>query len=122
MKHWRLVIDLETADKAAFLASLPERRYETLAEVLEEYGVPVALSLDREATEWPNGGDGSLPPGTCWVVCADLSGGFRLPSQDLWLGTDSEVFGRTRVRGRRRRFQSRWVELLLGDALRYVRR
>ena len=80
-----------------------------LAEVLEEYGVAVALSLaSKEA-----GNDRPAPdlsPGTCWVICADLSSGFRLPQQQLWLGTDVEVFGRTRVRGRRRRFH--------GDAFR----
>ena len=71
-----------------------------LAEVLEEYGVSVALSLpETSPSDRP-----PLTPGTCWVICADLSSGFRLPQQQLWLGTDVEVFGRTRVRVRRRRF------------------
>ena len=111
-----------------------------LAEVLEEYEVPVALTLPdgdahhpptyaqsgqqgAEGVERPGAGGGKskrpgdepstepLPrPGICWVTCADLSNGFRLPDQQLWLATDAEVFGRTRVRGRRRRFH--------GDAFR----
>jgi transcription-repair coupling factor (superfamily II helicase) len=138
-----------------------------LAEVLEEYDIPVALSVDEdqpnrrtdtsapsgqggaEGADRPGAGGGdqkkpsggtqrksheeevvagkgkrtagvpasgvfqdttTLPPGTCWVTCADLSAGFRLPELGLWLGTDAEVFGRTRVRERRRRFH--------GDAFR----
>lgn len=91
-----------------------------LAEILEDYGVHATLSLPDGNGRGPAGADpieaadtGDLPPlepGTCWITCADLSAGFRLPAQAFWLGTDAEVFGRTRVRGRRRRFH--------GDAFR----
>jgi len=95
-----------------------------LAEVLEEYGVPVALSLangetgdrrhpthaETERVDSPDSHQPDTFAGTCWVICADLSSGFRLPDQSLWLATDLELFGRTRVRGRRRRFH--------GDAFR----
>jgi len=127
-----------------------------LAEVLEEYEVPVALSLPsadaddqpptsgdagQQDAERPGAGDGKsrradtdpvveasppkLAPGTCWVICADLSAGFRLPDEALWLGTDAEVFGRTRVRGRRRRFhgdafRSDFRNLAPGDAVVHV--
>jgi len=77
-----------------------------LAEILEEYGVRVSLSLPEPEAER----HADLEPGTCWVICADLSSGFRLPTQGFWLGTDAEIFGRTRVRGRPRRFH--------GDAFR----
>jgi len=80
-----------------------------LAEVLEEYDIPVALSMVAEEDD-RHTGTSTLDPGTCWVTCADLSAGFRLPELGLWLGTDAEVFGRTRVRERRRRFH--------GDAFR----
>jgi transcription-repair coupling factor (superfamily II helicase) len=102
-----------------------------LAEVLEEYEVPVTLSLVGDGDD-PNAVAGSglaadepLAPGTCWVICADISAGFRLPDGDLWLGTDTEVFGRTRVRGRRRRFhgdafRADFRNLTPGDAIVHV--
>jgi transcription-repair coupling factor (superfamily II helicase) len=88
-----------------------------LAEVLEEYGVPTSLVLEADGHV--------LRPGTCWVTAADLSAGFRLPDAALWLGTDSEVFGRTRVRGRKRRFhgdafKSDFRNLAPGDAVVHV--
>ncbi len=105
-----------------------------LAEVLEEYEVPVALSLDSRGLAGNgagarDGADPSLPvtlsAGSCWVVCADISAGFRLPEQNLWLATDTEVFGRTRVRGRRRRFhgdafRADFRNLAPGDAVVHV--
>ncbi|MBU91572.1 MAG: hypothetical protein CL475_04055, partial [Acidobacteria bacterium] len=64
-------------------------------------------------------------PGNCWVICADLSSGFRLPDQSLWLGTDTEIFGRTRVRGRPRRFhgdsfRADFRNLVPGDSIVHV--
>jgi len=97
-----------------------------LAEVLEEYEIPVALSLPPKTDDHPTLSDASeLPPGTCCVICADLSAGFRLPDQALWLGSDAEVFGRTRVRGRRRRFhgdafRADFRNLAPGDAVVHV--
>jgi len=88
-----------------------------LAEVLEEYGVPTSLVLEADGH--------TLQPGTCWVTAADLSAGFRLADAALWLGTDTEVFGRTRVRGRKRRFhgdafKSDFRNLAPGDAVVHV--
>ncbi len=150
---------LHAGERVCFALSRPGAA-QRLAEVLEEYGVPTALSLSDEpaghrsntyAQSGPGAAEGSdrsgagggkskkmgggkseesggrkskeegsfglaatsiavLEPGTCWVICADLSAGFRLPDEGLWLGADAEVFGRTRVRGRRRRFH--------GDAFR----
>jgi len=96
-----------------------------LAEVLEEYDIPVALSLEGSVTDEAVSPREEMAPGTCWVICADLSAGFRLPDQNLWLGTDSEVFGRTRVRGRRRRFhgdafRADFRNLAPGDAVVHV--
>ena len=63
--------------------------------------------------------------GTCWVICADLSAGFRLSDESLWLGTDTEIFGRTRVRGRPRRFhgdafRADFRNLMPGDSIVHV--
>jgi transcription-repair coupling factor (superfamily II helicase) len=109
-----------TAGERVVLAMSRPGSAQRLAEVLEEYGLSVALSID--------GDDGEHRPplsGTCWVTTADLSAGFRLPDAALWLGTDTEVFGRTRVRGRRRRFhgdafRADFRNLAPGDAVVHV--
>ena len=138
---------LAADERVCFALSRPGSA-QRLAEVLEEYEVPVALSLPEPSpgntpTSETNGqgvvpkghdlegaGGGpsrrsELAPGACWVTTADLSAGFRLPDQHLWLATDSEIFGRTRVRGRRRRFhgdafRADFRNLAPGDAIVHV--
>jgi len=93
---------------------------ERLGEILEEYDVRVALDLPDEGDEpatardetfvGQDAGGRGLEPGTCWVTVADLSAGFRVPELDLWVASDAEVFGRSRLRSRPRRFH--------GDAFR----
>lgn len=98
-------------ERVLFAMSRPGKA-QRLAEILEEYGVRVALRLPEEGAAAGAGSEAEfvLAPGTCWVVCADISGGFRLPELGLWLAADNEVFGRARPRGRSRRFH--------GDAFR----
>lgn len=64
VRVWRLVIDLESADKAAFLASLPPR-YEDLAPVLEAVTRPTdsASSADALYTIVIDPGHGGSDPG-----------------------------------------------------------
>ncbi|MFQ5743049.1 MAG: transcription-repair coupling factor [Acidobacteriota bacterium] len=100
---------LQEGERICFAMSKPGKA-ERLAEVLEEYGVQVTLSLPEEGAEVVRRRAYELEPGTCWVICADLSAGFRIPEMSLWLGSDAEIFGRARVRGRPRRFH--------GDAFR----
>jgi transcription-repair coupling factor (superfamily II helicase) len=104
-----LKLELDTGERVAFMMS-KSGKAERLAEILKGYGVPVTLQLDDPEQSTSPAEAVPLPPGTCRVGCAELSGGFRLPDIGFWLGTDAEVFGRSRPPGRSRRFR--------GDAFR----
>ena len=104
-----LKLELKAGERVAFVLSKTGKA-ERLAEILESYGVPVALHLDAPKRAPESAEAVPLQPGTCWVGCAELSAGFRLPDIGFWLGTDAEVFGRSRPPGRSRRFR--------GDAFR----
>lgn len=75
IKQHRLVVDLATADKAAFLASLPER-YEDLTEVLKAVTAPQAAAAPKAAAAAPkealpiiviDAGHGGADPGAMGV-------------------------------------------------------
>ncbi len=103
-----LKLELDAGERVAFVLSKAGKA-ERLAEILEGYGVPVALELD-DPVRVSSAAAAALQPGTCRVGCAELSVGFRLPDLGFWIGTDAEVFGRSRPPGRTRRFR--------GDAFR----
>jgi transcription-repair coupling factor (superfamily II helicase) len=94
---------LAAGDRICFAMSRPGKA-ERLAEILEDYGVGAALHLPGESGEDEVIGPADIEAGSCWVTCADISAGFRLPDLGLWLATDTEVFGRSRPRARPRRF------------------
>ncbi len=104
-----LKLELDAGERVAFALSRTGKA-ERLAEILEGYGIPVTLQLDDPERSSSDTDAVPLQPGTCWVGCAELSSGFRLPDIGFWLGTDTEVFGRSRPPGRSRRFR--------GDAFR----
>ena len=111
---------------------------ERLAEILEGYGVAVALDLaadmgqvsattpqlesrDAAGSSGAGGDEDESPPrttigpGECWIGCAELSAGFRIPELGLWLSTDTELFGRVRIHGRRSRFHGEAFESAFRD-------
>ena len=94
---------LAGGDRICFAMSRPGKA-ERLAEILEDYGVKAALDLPAENGVVEGIEPADIEEGSCWVTCADISAGFRLPDLGLWLATDSEVFGRSRPRARPRRF------------------
>ena len=104
-----LKLELDAGERVAFVLSKAGKA-ERLAEILEGYGVPAKLLLDDSERTSSSVEAAPLQPGTCRIGCGDLSAGFRLPDIGFWLGTDAEVFGRSRPPGRTRRFR--------GDAFR----
>jgi transcription-repair coupling factor (superfamily II helicase) len=94
---------LAEGDRICFAMSRPGKA-ERLAEILDDYGVSSALHLPGEGGTGETVAPEDIEAGSCWVTCADISAGFRLPDLGLWLATDTEVFGRSRPRARPRRF------------------
>ena len=108
---------LEAGDRVLFVVD-KRGKAQRLAEILEGYDVPVTLDLnigDEDATDATDAASMDIREfvgGTCWIMCSELSAGFRIPEQGVWVGTDNEVFGRVRVPGRTRRFHG---EAFQGD-------
>ena len=58
---------------------------ERVAEIFAEYDVNVRLALTDESTD-------SIPPGTAIITVGRLTGGFELPSADLVVHVESDLF------------------------------